>query len=107
MTKGAQPTEVKKKGENDQNMVEETRGELHMKESGPKVEEDQVMVETEAEANRIGKETECTAEGRQEDEYTVEGEDKEMLENHQPNFASAEGLIAEDEEYGDEGCEAS
>ncbi|CAB4294331.1 unnamed protein product [Prunus armeniaca] len=63
-------------------MVEETKGELHMKESGPNAEEDQVMVETKAEANRIGKETERTVEGRQEAEYTVEGEDKEMLENH-------------------------
>ncbi|CAB4263473.1 unnamed protein product [Prunus armeniaca] len=60
-------------------MVEETRGEPHMKESGPKAEEDQVMVE--AEANRIEQETERTAKGRQEAEYTAEGEDKEVLEN--------------------------
>ncbi|KAI5351586.1 hypothetical protein L3X38_004477 [Prunus dulcis] len=51
-------TRVKKKGENNQNMVEETRGEPHMKESGPKAEEDQVMVE--AEANGIEQETGCS-----------------------------------------------
>lgn len=81
-------------------MVEETRDEPHMKESEPKAEEDQVMVEVEA--NDIEQDTERTAEGRQEAECTAKWEDKEVLENPQPNFALAEGLMAEDEEYRDD-----
>ncbi|CAL9011571.1 unnamed protein product [Prunus brigantina] len=71
-------------------MVQEAGDEPHKKLSKPRAEEDQVMVD--AEANLVEKEA----------EHTAEEEAKEPLENIEGSAAEDEELYGDDEEYADD-----
>ncbi|CAB4279718.1 unnamed protein product [Prunus armeniaca] len=71
-------------------MVQEAGDEPHKILSEPRAEEDQVMVD--AEANMVEKEA----------EHTVKEEAKEPLENLEGSMAEDEELYGDDEEYADD-----
>ena len=87
VAKVARLTNVENKEESDQNVVQETKNEPHMKESEPEIEGDQVMVD--AEINGAEQKAEHAAEG-------------EALENPEGSMAEDEELYGEDEEFGDD-----